>query len=379
MKRKIALLSPNFQAKSETWIWRQINYLKSHISFVGVQQPVPSNHNLNIPVKNLLAIPNIKTRIINKIKKTPYNHQLLIEYNLNNLEKSTGFNTYYIHYLTQAYQLKERLLKTKKDIFIHCHGYDVSWNFRSLEYPFDYIYDEDYKDFARKIQNKAIFIANSEYTKENIKSIGISPEKIKVLRFGTEIVNPKEKKRSPFKILYLGRLVDCKGPHKTIEAFDKACELGMDAELIIAGDGPLMSTIRIIKNKSKYSDRIKILGPVTFEQGKKLRDECHVFTTHNMTGELTNQIEAYGVSFIEALMHGMPVVTGDSGGIPEIVKHNEVGFLFEPGNIKQHAKYLFQLYKDKNLLYSLSNKSNKFAKYNLNTSQEISTLNEILK
>ncbi|MBK3517681.1 glycosyltransferase family 4 protein [Carboxylicivirga marina] len=378
--RRIALLTPSYKAKSETWIWRQINYLKPNISFIGVQETTPFKEESNIPVINLLEIPGVKQRVINKLKKVEYNHQYLLNYNLNKVEKLYKINTYYIHYLTQAYKLKERLLNTNKDIFIHCHGYDVSWKMKSLTYPFDKIYNESYINFAKEIQKNATYIANSDFTKSNLLKIGIKKENIKVLKFGVEIPKniPVKKNTSPFKILFLGRLVDCKGPHLTIQAFNKACDMGMNAELILAGDGPMMSTCRLLINQSPYADKIKLLGAVTYSEGQKLREKCHIFTTHNMTGELTGQVEAYGVSFVEALINKLPVVTGRSGGIPEIVKHKQVGYLFASGNVDEHAKYLYNLSNDRVLYSRISEEATIYAQKNFAINKEQNNLFNIL-
>lgn len=161
-------------------------------------------------------------------------------------------------------------------------------------------------------------------------------------------------------------MVDFKGPDLTIVAFEKACEKGLQGELIIAGDGPLMITCQLLKNRSKYAQRIKLLGSVNAETGVQLRKECDIFTAHNIQGRLTNQVETYGVSIIEAMGAGLPVVTGRSGGPEETVLHNKTGFLFNPGDIEQQAEYLLTLANDKKLrkkmgLMAVAHVNNKFS------------------
>jgi len=85
---------------------------------------------------------------------------------------------------------------------------------------------------------------------------------------------------------------------------------------------------------------------VDADTGARLRREADIFTAHNCTGEVTNQEEAFGVSFAEASADGLPVVTGRSGGIPEIVEDGVTGILFEPGDVEAHAEALLMLASD---------------------------------
>lgn len=375
---RILLLSPKYLAKSELWIWRQIDYLKPYLSFIGVQDPIAKKEHSNIPIINLLKTRNIFRLLINKIKNRN-SQQYILNFNINKIAKNYKFNTFYIHYLTQAYQLRRVLLSTEKNIYIHCHGYDVTWNLRKKEFPFDKFYHEEYLNFARTIQHKAIFIANSSFTKRNLMSIGIQKDKIRVLKFGvnTNSLIPK-KSNKIIKILFLGRLVDFKGPHNTIYAFEKACDMGLNAELIIAGDGHLMTTCWILKNKSKYKNKIKILGSVTFEQGENLRKECHIFTAHNMKGEITNQVEAYGVSIIEAMASGLPVVAGKIGGVIETVIDGKTGFLFSPGNIEEHALKLYELGINNKLMFKMGAFAKEYVKKEFTIEKEKNDLFNIL-
>jgi glycosyltransferase involved in cell wall biosynthesis len=267
---------------------------------------------------------------------------------LNDLQEKHSIDLYYIHYLTNAYFLNEFIEICDKKIYIHCHGYDVTWNLKHHSNSLINYHPTDYLPTIKQLTKKATFIANSEFTKQKLLKINISCECIKVLRFGCHVEGlSSNNKNRRIKILYLGRLVDFKGPDLTIKAFEKACELGLIGDLIIAGDGPLRITCQLLKIRSKYSKNIEILGPVNYEKGRALRQECDIFTAHNMKGSLTNQEEAYGVSIIEAMGAGLPIVTGESGGIVENVINSKTGLLFKPGNVDQHAEYLLRIAKDK--------------------------------
>ncbi|MEN8153012.1 MAG: glycosyltransferase family 4 protein [Acidobacteriota bacterium] len=377
---KIGFLSPNYLSSYEKWIWRQVNYLSNDITFIGVHQTINKKKHGDIPLINLLKVKSYFRRLLNKIRNK-YLHEYLLNYNLKLLEKNIEFNTYYIHYLTQAYQIKETLYKTEKDIYIHCHGYDVMWDLKELKYPFGNSHSKEYRDFAKSIQSKVVYIANSGFTKKCLMEVGIKEEKIEILRFGVNRSNNLKKRsgKESLKILFLGRLVDCKGPHLTIKAFDRASKMGLNAELLIAGDGPMMTTCRILRNDSKFKERIKILGEVSGDHADKLFKECHIFTAHNMKGELSNQVEAYGVTLIEAMASGLPVVTGKSGGVMETVLEGKTGFLFTSGNIEEHAEKLYNLGTSEELRLKMGKNSITHIKEKFSDLREREELGKILR
>jgi phosphatidylinositol alpha-1,6-mannosyltransferase len=46
-------------------------------------------------------------------------------------------------------------------------------------------------------------------------------------------------------------------------------------------------------------------------------------------------VEGFGITFLEANLHGCPVIGGRSGGVIDAVAHKESGLLVEPGNIAE--------------------------------------------
>lgn len=380
---KIALISPNYMAASETWIWRQIEYMKPWLTVIATFQTPQQNNYVGIPIKHLDKLPGLKERIKRKITKESYNRQINLQNNLLTLNKSTGFDTLYIHFLTTAYQLKDYLKRCDKRVLIHCHGYDVTWDLKQLAYPYLPAHPTDYVDFVLSIKDRVTFIANSQATARQLNKIGIGNQHIKTLLFGIKECSLSKaqatNEKTPLSILFLGRLVDCKGPHKTIFAFEAASSKGLNAELTIAGDGPLLTTVRLLANNSPYKERIKVLGPVSYEQGNILRSKASIFTTHNMTGELTGQEEAYGVAFLEAMAAGLPIVTGKSGGLTETIIDGETGLFFEPGNIDQHAALLLDLANNPEKRSRLGRNGIKHIQKNFNFQIEQAKFNDILK
>ncbi len=285
-----------------------------------------------------------------------------------------------INYLSMAYKLKEALLCCPSKIYVQVHGYDVTWDYTDYDSG-KKMFDQEYLDFASTIQGKVQFIANSLFTRDKLLQVGVESKNISVKYFGVPVernVSIRVRKNDVFRILYLGRLVECKGPDLVIEAFNLACEQGIKAELIIAGGGRLYDSCVIIKDRSPYRDWIKILGEVTSEEGQQLRETSDIFTAHNLKGQITNQEEAFGVSIIEAMAAGLPVVTGRSGGLVESVLDGETGLLFEPGDVQAHANCFLELYHDDELRKKLAHNSIERVKQNFTLEHEKTRMLEIL-
>src|SRR5262249_12550052 len=64
---------------------------------------------------------------------------------------------------------------------------------------------------------------------------------------------------------------------------------------------------------------------------------------------LPSELEAFGLSALEAMACGVPVIGTDSGGLPEVVTHRETGFLVPVGDIDQMAARTLDLLLDEEL------------------------------
>ena len=61
---------------------------------------------------------------------------------------------------------------------------------------------------------------------------------------------------------------------------------------------------------------------------------------------LPTKSESFGLSALEALACGVPVIGANAGGLPEVVRHGETGFLCEPGDVDGMARAAIALLGD---------------------------------
>ncbi len=232
--------------------------------------------------------------------------------------------------------------------FFHGHGYDTTWDMRSFTEPSRPRYDEAYPERVRALAKQGCFIANSQHMAERLQAIDIPASRTVVKYFGVtcgkDLPSPTARQ-----LLYVGRFAECKGPDLVIQVFERACERGFDGTLLMLGDGDLMDQCQTLRNRSPYSERIHLHGPADPETCAAAYQASLLLLTHNLKGPRTRQEEAFGVVFLEAMAHSLPVVSTRSGGIPEIVVPDETGYLAEPGDLDTQVVQILQLANDPEL------------------------------
>lgn len=252
-----------------------------------------------------------------------------------------------VHFITEAVKNQRVWANTEKPVFVHCHGWDCTWSMHEgPRDPLGRLFHRSYVKRVLDLSNSCQFIANSAITEKALLEIGIPAEKIMKKPLGVP-VSPEFPKRplnrDPVRFLFLGRMVDLKGPDLTLRAFEAASEAGMNGILVMAGGGPMEEECRAFVQNSPVGSRIEIVGEVSASKGVDLREWADVFTAHSQRGPKSGQVEAFGVAFVEAMAAGLPVVTGASGNIPEVVRDQTDGLLFDPGDVKAHSEKLKEL------------------------------------
>lgn len=360
------------QIRSE-WLFTLINNLSDDIACIATNET--NAERIDLPQQSLNPFYSKIIRRLGEGLNQKYTYTSI----LNGLEDNYDTSINYVHFLSFAVNFKNFILNSANPTIIHCHGKDIMWDLKKFETGENYHPDAYFQD-VKELGKHAFFIANSNFTRNQLLKMGIEKSRIFINHFGVELKEEsKNIKDNIFRILYLGRLVDFKGPLETIKAFEKACEMGLEGELIMAGGGELEEKCREEVKNSKYKTNIKMIGWVDKEKAEDLYNKCDIFTAHNKIDSFTNQVEAFGVTIIEAMSYGLPVVTGRSGGVSDSVVHERTGYLIEPGDIDSHADILLNLYKSKELRARLGKNSKARIKNNFSLEKEKKELQNIIK
>ena len=145
------------------------------------------------------------------------------------------------------------------------------------------------------------------------------------------------------------------GKAQEMYILEKVLEKMPDVTFYWAGDGQYAN--KILSVLEKY-DNFKWLGNLEYP------DKVREYLTEIDVYALVSGIDMSPLTLQEAQLMKKPVVATNVGGIPELMKDNETGFLVEKGNADEWIKKLSMLIEDKQKREDMGNNGKKFVEEN---------------
>lgn len=193
-----------------------------------------------------------------------------------------------------------------------------------------------YNRFLKIYDQVDAFIAPSRFMKDKCASFGIRPEKIKViynfLDF-KEYENPQADKAQNY-ILYYGRLSEEKGVETVLKALQSAKS---DIAFKIVGSGPDYKSLSEQIISLNLSEKAELLGPKYGAELKNIINQAKAVILPSMWPE------NMPYCLLESMASKKAVIAARSGGMPELIKNQENGFLFTAGDYKNLADIIDNL------------------------------------
>ncbi len=106
------------------------------------------------------------------------------------------------------------------------------------------------------------------------------------------------------------------------------------SKLLLVGDGPERANIDMLCRQYNLCDRVIMIG--------KVRDTSHVLEISDLF-LLPSETESFGLAALEAMAKSVPVISSNTGGIPEVNVHGSTGFLSNVGDVDDMAKNALSL------------------------------------
>jgi len=115
----------------------------------------------------------------------------------------------------------------------------------------------------------------------------------------------------------------------------------LKSKLILAGDGPERYSVEKLVRDLGICDRVIFLG--------KVRDTAHVLEIADLF-LLPSETESFGLAALEAMAVSVPVISSNTGGIPEVNIHGVTGYLSNVGDVEDMAQNALKILKDDEIL-----------------------------
>jgi len=100
----------------------------------------------------------------------------------------------------------------------------------------------------------------------------------------------------------------------------------MRFQYVIAGKGPERSRLETVIERLGLTKEVSFGGAVSEEEKSELYKESDFFLLPSVFDEEDGSIEGYGIVFIEAYAYGLPVLSGNTGGMVEAVVDGVTGY-----------------------------------------------------
>jgi glycosyltransferase involved in cell wall biosynthesis len=183
-------------------------------------------------------------------------------------------------------------------------------------------------------------VAVSPEVRDDLVSLGVAPaDRFAVIRYGFDFAQPSTAAESGerFMIGYAGRLTAIKRPLDLVRAVKEVADRGVDATLVLVGDGEERAAAERLAAELGIADRCRFAGYQP--------DMAAWYGTFDVFC-LASANEGTPVAAIEAFAAEVPVVATRVGGTPAVVDDGDTGFLVDVGDVAAMADRLVELAGD---------------------------------
>jgi L-malate glycosyltransferase len=314
---------------------------KGHmVHFITYQQPVRLSgfftnifyHEVRVPHYPLFDYPPYETTLASTMVDVVMNNDL---------------DLLHVHYAiphaSAAYMAKQILKKKGKDIPVitTLHGTDITLVGKDKTF-------EPVVTFSIN-ESDAITAVSNNLRKETYHSFAIEKE-IEVIHNFVDVQRFDKKPLDAFRkvlapngeriIAHASNFRKVKRVNDIIRIFANINKI-VPSKLLMVGDGPDRPGAEELCRELGVCDDVRFLG--------KQQEMEEILAISDMF-MLTSEYESFGLSALEAMAAGVPVLSSNAGGIPEINIHGETGFMANIGDVEELSRLGIELLKNEERL-----------------------------
>jgi phosphatidyl-myo-inositol dimannoside synthase len=195
----------------------------------------------------------------------------------------------------------------------------------------------------------AAIVTVSGHTRDMALMSGIPAERIHLIPPGVDLPQDRRAERaSEPTIVTVARLEDrYKGHDVLMRAMPRILSQVPEARWVIVGDGSLRPELRRLAAEQGVAAQVRFTGTVSDEERDRWLDRAHVFAMPSRLPPEGTGGEGFGIVYMEAAAHGLPVVAGKVAGALDAVQDGQTGLLVDPIDAEQLADAIAGLLIDR--------------------------------
>lgn len=186
-------------------------------------------------------------------------------------------------------------------------------------------------------RHASVVVANSRNTADLLRAGGVPADRIEVVYPGVDVsrfrpdvpaaaaVRARLARPGEAVLLTVGRLQRRKGHDLALQAVAALRRASKNVRYIIAGDGEERARLEQLTRELAIADHVTFTGKVAVDELPALFAAADIFVHPNRVEN--GDFEGFGIVFLEAAAAGVPVIGGNSGGVPEAIAPGVTGLL----------------------------------------------------
>lgn len=245
------------------------------------------------------------------------------------------------------------------------------------------------KKLIRVLTNADRVVYINDITKESLLKLGVEKKRLVKIWPGvderflhkvdegdlTRVLGMHNVKR-PY-VLTVARLIARKGIDVLIEAFSGLDQTRFgDVDLVIVGEGEEEEELKKLAGHLFVEESVKFLGPVPDEDLPALYQGAQLFALTPRRFE--DDMEGFGIVYLEAAAAGKPAVATDTGGVKEAVREGHTGLVVPPEEPAAVRAVLERLLSDDKLCKRLGQQAQERAKEEFVWPKRIAEVEEMI-
>ena len=282
------------------------------------------------------------------------NLNFILKIYLNKIIKKKNYDIWHFNFVNyKSLILIDCLKDLKQKILVTFQGVDIQIN---KEIKYGYRLDKKYEKYLKKILDKIDnFSCLSNTIKKDLLNLNVPLEKICIIPNAVEIEKFKKLKihrvkNDKINLITVARFSEKKKGFDLVpELLAKLIELKLDFHWNIIGK----NTKELFKKDiiKKNSDKFTIIDDlINFDE--TYLPSSHLINKYMHSDIYLNlsRIESFGITFVEALASGIPVVSFDTKGVNEIIKNQYNGYIIDGKNLTSISKKIVEIAHDRSLI-----------------------------